>query len=161
MVNLPWPSFDAVNNTSWHAYITVITCFQRNRVISYKFQIHVQEIPCPSLRLCSLKLTIPNHFLHTMSEASPSRPENPFKSGSESDQSDAQSDHSQSPSDHSPPLAAPASKEEPDQQPKEEDGDKNKKKGNFKKFWKWYTIGVVLGLTIILPLLLVKLAKRK
>ncbi|KAJ4164905.1 hypothetical protein LMH87_006558 [Akanthomyces muscarius] len=88
-----------------------------------------------------------------MSEAGPSKTENPFKSGSESDQSEAQSDHSRSPSDHKPPSAAPASKEEPERETKEGDGEKKKnKKGHFKKFWKWYTIGVVLGLAIILPL---------
>ncbi|OAQ97997.1 hypothetical protein LLEC1_04760 [Akanthomyces lecanii] len=96
-----------------------------------------------------------------MWEAGPSKTKNPFKSGIESDQSDAQSDHSQSLGDHEPPSTAPASKEGPEPETKEEHGKKTKKKGHFKefwkghfrKFWKWYTIGVVLALAVILPLL--------
>ncbi|KAM3468747.1 hypothetical protein MY5147_007645, partial [Beauveria neobassiana] len=99
-----------------------------------------------------------------MSESGPSKEENPFRSGGESDQSDSQSNHSQSnhsqrPNDNQSSSTAPASEKESKKQKTK--GNDTKAKTHFKKFWKYYAIGVVLGLAIFLPLLLVKLAKRK
>ncbi|KAM3516280.1 hypothetical protein MY11210_000039 [Beauveria gryllotalpidicola] len=86
-----------------------------------------------------------------MSEAGPSKEENPLRSGSESDQSDSQSNHSQSPNDNESSSTAPASEKE-SKKHKTKGNDKNNK-GHFKKFWKYYAIGIVLALAIFLPLL--------
>ncbi len=96
-----------------------------------------------------------------MSEASPSKKENPFRSDSDSEQSDSRSHHSQRPIDRESPSTAPVANKESEQETKETDEKEKKKKGHFKKFWKYYTVGIVLGLVILLPLLLVKLAKRR
>ncbi|OAA68820.1 hypothetical protein ISF_03195 [Cordyceps fumosorosea ARSEF 2679] len=85
-----------------------------------------------------------------MAKAGPSKEKNPFKSGSESEQSDSQSEHSQTPSDNESPAAATTSKKESKEETKGDDGKKNK--GHFKKYWKYYVVGVVLGLAILLPL---------
>ncbi|KAM3466810.1 hypothetical protein NHJ6243_000551 [Beauveria neobassiana] len=91
-----------------------------------------------------------------MSESGPSKEENPFRSGGESDQSDSQSNHSQSnhsqrPNDNQSSSTAPASEKESKKQKTK--GNDTKAKTHFKKFWKYYAIGVVLGLAIFLPLL--------
>ncbi|KAM3548343.1 hypothetical protein ARSEF4850_009464 [Beauveria asiatica] len=86
-----------------------------------------------------------------MSGAGPSKEENPFRSGSEIDESDSQSNHSQSPNNNESSSTAPASEKESKKQKTKDNG--NKTKAHFKKFWKYYAIGVVLGLAIFLPLL--------
>ncbi|ATY62665.1 hypothetical protein A9K55_007541 [Cordyceps militaris] len=85
-----------------------------------------------------------------MAKPGPSKEKNPFKSSSDSEASDSQSEHSPRPSTNKSPSAAQASKEQPQQETKAEKEKKDKR--HFGKYWKYYGLGVVLGLAILLPL---------
>lgn len=89
----------------------------------------------------------------------PSKERNASLSSSEDEGHVSQRIRSQTPEDNASAASPPTSHNEAGKNEKETNWKKTK--SHFKKYPKSYALGVVLALAVILPLLLVKLTKRK